>query len=206
MDSQMLFDGLPAEDYESYDEQPMPIIKRAWFWAAVGAVVVVAVIIALVVHGLSNKPVIPPEPVPSMSPPVTVVVTETVTPTRVTPSTPQPPVATFALVCTAPSDYVVQTYPYANSIANPPDKTEMVLVEIGEGNTAGSDWWAVAALTPNWATEWITDAQSGSGTTWIQVDNDSSTGWSSVHWSDERLARGWTAVDTAVNCLNQRYR
>ena len=86
------------------------------------------------------------------------------------------------------------------------------MVEIGEGNVPGSDWWAVAGIDGGsvWASTWITDAPSNADDpTWIEVlitEGVGSGDWNDVHWPPERLARGQEAVDMAYTCLSQQKR
>ena len=79
-------------------------------------------------------------------------------------------------------------------------KNRMVLVDIGQGNLSGSDWWA--AVTDGGS--WITDAPSvpADEASWFEVTYD----WNSVVWSPGRLARGKDAVEAASVCLSSSSR
>jgi len=154
---------------------------------------------------VAAQPAAPTTSIPSPAPQTVITTSETETPTPTptpTSTRPAPPVSTFALVCKPVTDDVVNYYPYAGTVYSP-DKHGMAMVEIGNGNERGTNWWAVAANGPGYAITFITNAPAGGGT-WIEVYNDFSDGWDNVSWSGKKLARGRAAVDKAIACLHNK--
>ena len=147
-----------------------------------------------VLMGLAGCTSATPRAAPVLPPPSTVTVTMTeAMKVGQMPIPGEAAMDTFSLVCSRPSATVMANFEYAGGEMY---KDHMVVVDIGQGNEPGSDWWA--AVTDSGA--WITNvpARPASGAVWISVSDGD---WSGVYWEPPRLDRGKAAVDLATACL-----
>jgi hypothetical protein len=84
------------------------------------------------------------------------------------------------------------------------------MVDVGEGNQPGEEWWVVALRTDagdgtGGAETYLTNqpsAQQPSGPTWIQIGSaPGAADWSKVAWTGLQLGRGQEAQTLAISCL-----
>jgi len=97
--------------------------------------------------------------------------------------------------------------------------SNVVVVDIGTGLVADSDWWLVAAPVQTTSKNtyygaWLTDAAADVvGSNWITVNSGetvsgvpliygSPESWDNSHWKDDRLDRGMAAQAKAFACLS----
>lgn len=126
------------------------------------------------------------------------------------PNTPEPPVSTFALTCQPPTDTVL-TWLRVSSHADQGsslDASQVSMVDVGTGTTAGSDWWIVAAPGSTFGkpSTWLTNAPARTSDAyayWIPLYSDTSSDpWNTnTNWTGDRLARGKQAQTKAISCL-----
>lgn len=120
----------------------------------------------------------------------------------------QTPVPSFTFTCVPPVSSVMNWLRALGNKDLPTD--DVVMVDIGEGNKPGSDWWVVAAQsydpgpTNPFIVTWLTDSPS-KGSTWISIGwffpTRNAPDWSDVTWPADRLAKGQAAQTQAVACL-----
>jgi len=122
----------------------------------------------------------------------------------------EPPVSTFDLVCSTPSDGIKSWL-----AVNFTDLTDndVTMVDVGVGMAPGSDWAVVALWRPDLSTAidvyvdtWLTTMDGH--TKWIEIggtwQSSVSFGWVGISWTGDRLARGKEAQTMAIACVRNQ--
>jgi len=92
------------------------------------------------------------------------------------------------------------------------NEQNVVMVDIGEGNSPGSDWWIVTIKQNNnevgtYFYSWLTNRpstpdQDPATWQWIMPSSlDQTPSWDGIPWSGDRLRRGQAAETLSLSCL-----
>lgn len=161
----------------------------------------VAVLMTLAGCGATPEPLITAAPDPSPTA-VAPLPTAVIPPdTAVEPAETVTPVDPGSLSCVPPTTEVMtwlrHSWPYPDFTAS-----DVVMVEVGEGNTPGELWWVVGAKLPESRQVYLTnapDVSKPSGETWIDLHT-----WEGVSWTGQRLETAWAARIKALSCLPEQ--